>query len=250
LFHVEPSYRVSFGDKLYAPPWRGVAVYVTGPAARPHDIWFASSHREEFPTVVVKLDVTGNVKGAYWSNGQVYSVSVGEVARRQLALVGGINNEFKGGSLAILDAENPSGSAPAVSDHYRCADCPAGQPVSFFVFPRLDVTAVIDDYPQVVRTFVDKAGQIAVDVFQSVGRDVEPELEHAASTNYTLDSQFRVIAAELGTRVPLIHGEFERRKLLDHPFDAVKEAGSLFPVIRWTPSGFTRIPGLEGSRPR
>jgi len=42
-----------------------------------------------------------------------------------------------------------------------------------------------------------------VDVFQSVD-ETSSRIGARASTNYTLDSQFRVIAAELGTRVPLI----------------------------------------------
>ncbi|MBE3134168.1 MAG: hypothetical protein IMZ55_11880 [Acidobacteria bacterium] len=250
LFHREPGHVVRFGEKTYGPPWRGAFVYVTGPAGRTHDIWFVSSHLEEFPTVLEKLDAAGNVKGEYWSNGQVYSLTVGEVAGRPLMFVGGINNEFKGGSLTILDARQAFGAAPAASDHYRCRGCPPSAPVAFLVFPRLDVTAALDSFSTVTNVFVDKLGQALVDVVHDVGTQVPLELQVSATSHYTLDSQFRVVTAELGRHLTRIHGEFERKGLLNHPFDPEYDARFLWPVLRWDGSRFQEIAGLEAGGPR
>jgi hypothetical protein len=163
-----------------------------GAPGRPHDIWFVSSHQTEFPTVLEKLDVSGNVRGEYWSNGQISTVVTGQLAGRSLAFVCAISNEFKGGSLAVLEANQPFGAAPAASDYYRCTGCPAGTPVAFFVFPRLDVTAALGQHSHVSNVFVDTLGQIMVDVLHYVGEGVPRDLQRSATSQYSLDQFFRV----------------------------------------------------------
>ncbi|MFO7694802.1 MAG: hypothetical protein R6V57_17100 [Vicinamibacterales bacterium] len=240
-FNHVPARAVRFGGKIYAPPWRGVSVYVSGQAGRPRDIWFVSTHLVEFPTLLEKLDPAGQVTAEYWSNGQIASVRTGEVEGVPLVFVGAINNESKGASLAVLDAQHLSGSAPAMADTYRCAGCPAGGPLAFFVFPRLDVTAAIGSHSHVSNVFVDRLGQILVGVFHDVGDGVPQELRGNATTEYRLDSGFRVIGAELGERLPSVHELFEQRGLLDHPFSGENDSRFLWPVRRWDSSGFVEI---------
>ena len=64
-FRHIPARAVMFGGKTYAPPWRGVSVYVSGQAGRPRDIWFVSTHLVEFPTLLEKLDAVGQVTSEY-----------------------------------------------------------------------------------------------------------------------------------------------------------------------------------------
>ena len=240
-FHHVPARVVKFGEKSYAPPWRGISVYVSGPAGGPRDIWFIATHLEEFPTVLEKLDAAGRVTGEYWSNGQIAIVKPELAGGRPLVFVGSINNEFKGASLAVLDAQHPSGSAPAMSDEYRCAGCPAGGPLAFLVFPRLDVTAALGTHPHVSNAFVDQTGQVLIDVAHDVGDGVPQELRTNATTHYRLDAQFRVIGAELGEKLQPVHELFERKGLLDHPYSREREDRYLWPVRRWGGSGFVEI---------
>jgi hypothetical protein len=240
-FHHLPGRVVKFGAKSYAPPWRGVSVYVMGPAGGPRDIWFVSTHLEEYPTLLERLDGSGNGRGEYWNDGQIALVRAAEVGGRWLVFVGAINNEFKGATLAVLDAQHPSGSAPAASAEYRCDGCPPGSPLAFLVFPRLDVTAAIGTHPRVGNVFVDRLGQVLVDVVHDVGDGVPPELRSNALTHYRLDRHYRVIAAELGERLPTVHALFERKGLLDHPFSRERDAQFLWPVRRWDGSKFVEI---------
>ena len=248
-FHHVPAREVSYGGTTYAPPWRGAYVTVTGVTGRAHDIWFVSVHLLEFPTVLEKLDVAGNVRREYWSDGQLFFLATSAVVDRPLVFVGAINNEFKGGSLAVLDARQPSGSAPAMSDHYRCTGCPPGHPLAFLVFPRLDLTAAIDSHSYVGNIVPDKLGQVFVDIVHHTGDDIPQELREKATTHYHLDRQYRVIGAELGERLRSVHELFERKGLLDHPFSPDREARSLWPVRRWDSSGFVEIypPGKQES---
>ena len=244
-FHHAPTYVVRFGEKTYGPPWRGGFVSATGFPGRPHDIWFVSTHLEEFPTVLEKLDISGNVKGQYWSNGQIYSVVTGQLAGRSVVFVGACSNDFGGGSLAVLDAARPNGAAPADGDHRRCVGCPAGTPLAFLVFPRLDITAAIDSYSEVTNVFVDTLGQIMVDLRHNAGEHVAPELQWGATSHYTLDSKFRVTNAELGDRVPVVHRALEREGLIDHAFSPEYDSRFLWPVRWWDGSTFVLITGPQ-----
>jgi hypothetical protein len=244
-FHHAPTYVVRFGQKSYGPPWRGEVVSATGLPGRPHDIWFVSTHLEEFPTVLEKLDVSGHVKGQYWSNGQISAVVTRSLAGRSLVFVGACSNEFKGGSLAVLDATRFSGAAPAAENHHRCSGCPTGSPLAFLVFPRLDITAALGTYSSVFSTYVDRLGQIMLDVRHYGGEHLPPELQWSATSLYTLDSQFRVLNAELGDKVEPVHRALEREGLLDHPFSPEYDSRFLWPVLRWDGSAFVKITGPE-----
>jgi hypothetical protein len=247
-FHSAPDRVVRFGEKTYGPPWRGAFVLATGASGRPHDVWFVSTHLEEFPTVLEKLDTTGNVHGEYWSNGQITKVVVGELAGRPSVFVGAVNNESKGASLAILDARQPTGSAPAVSDHYRCSGCPPGVPLAFLLFPRLDVAVEDDDYSDVRNILPDALGQILVDVRHRATDRVASELRQAALSFYTLDSQYRLRNAELGKRVAVVHQALEQAGLLNHPFSVPRDSQCLWPVLRWKETAFEEVPGPEPRR--
>ncbi len=249
-FHHVPAREVSYGGTTYAPPWRGAYVSVTGVTGHAHDIWYVSAHLLEFPTVLEKLDVAGTVRGEYWSDGQIFFLAMSAVADRPRVFVGAINNEFKGGSLAVLDARQPSGSAPAMSDHYRCTGCPPGHPLAFLVFPRLDLTAAIDGHSYVGNIAPDELGQVFVDVVHHAGDDIPQELREKATTHYHLDRQYRVTGAELGERLPQIHRLFERKGLLDHPFSLERDAQFLWPVRRWDGSKFVEIAGPESENQR
>ena len=240
-FHHQPARVVEFGGKPFAPPWRGVSVFVSGPPGGPRDIWFVSTHLREFPTVLERLDGAGHSTAEYWSNGQITSVVTGEVGGKLIVFVGAISNEFKGGSLAVLDAGHPSGSAPAASDDYRCTGCPPGQPLAFLVFPRLDMTAAIGTHAKVANVFRDQLDQVLVDVLHDVGDAVPRELRASAMTHYRLDLQYHVITAVLGERLPQVHALFERKGLLDHPFGLARDDRCLWPVRRWDGTTFVEI---------
>lgn len=240
-FNHVPDRTVTFGRKDYAPTWRGVSVYVSGPPGHPRDIWFVSTHLEEFPTLLEKLDGAGRRTAEYWSNGQITSLMTSEDGGKPIVFVGAISNEFKGGSLAALDAGNPSGSAPAASDDYRCTGCPPGQPLAFLVFPRLDVTAAIGTHASVSNVFRDQLDQVLVDVHHDVGDGVPQELRSSAMTHYRLDRQYHVVGADLGERLPQVHALFERKGLLDHPFSDARDDRYLWPVRRWDGARFVEI---------
>ena len=165
---VSPPVRpVTFGDTTYDPPF-GVSRFIvtTGPDGR-KAVWLSRIHNTWFPAVVQKLGPDGRVEGEYWQDGHTLFLGVGELGGRPVVLVGGTSNDLLGATLAVLDAANPSGCAPAVHPGYVCRDCPAGGPLKLLVFPKTELNDVLDGQrPWVTRVRPRPGGgwEVQVDV--------------------------------------------------------------------------------------
>ena len=107
------------------------------------------------------------------------------------------------------------------------------------------MTAALGTYSAVISTYVDTLGQVMLDLRHFGGEQVPPELQWSATSQYTLDSQFRVMNAELGDKVEPVHRALEREGLLDHPFSPEYDSRFLWPVLRWDGSTFVKITGPE-----
>jgi hypothetical protein len=114
-------------------------VFVTPDPAggRGKAIWAVLLDTALFPSAIQRLDAsTGKPQSAYWSNGSIATAVVDASSSPPKLLVGACYNESRSGSLSVLDARNPSGSAPADLEKYRCTSCPPGDPLAFLVFPK------------------------------------------------------------------------------------------------------------------
>ena len=135
-----PEGKVRFGDDAFGPSWIVDRAFVTAdPAGGPgRAIWISFVDMALFPSAIQRLDPkTGVSLGAYWTNGSIVTAALDTSSPAQpKLLVGACYNETKAGSLSVLDALNPNGSAPATLDKYRCMDCPPGEPMAFLVFPK------------------------------------------------------------------------------------------------------------------
>lgn len=135
-----PAIKVRFGDDTFGPSWIVDRAFVTpDPAGGPgRAIWVSSVDMALFPSAIQRLDSrTGVPLGAYWTNGSIVTAALDASSPAQpKLLVGACYNESRAGSLSVIDALNPNGSAPAALDKYRCMDCPPGEPLAFLVFPK------------------------------------------------------------------------------------------------------------------
>ena len=128
-----------FGRETFGPSWIVHKVFVTlDPDGRGgRAIWAVMYDAALFPSLLQRLDpLTGKPLSTYWSNGYITTVALASEARHRRLFVGACNNEYKASSLAVLDAMNPNGSAPAELEKYRCTSCPPGDPAVFLVFPK------------------------------------------------------------------------------------------------------------------
>jgi hypothetical protein len=135
----QPEVTVRFGADTFGPSWIVDRAFVTAdPEGGPRKaVWAVLFDMALFPSAIQRLDVkTGAPQSAFWSNGSITTAVLDASWSPPTLLVGACHNETKAGSLAVLDARDPNGSAPAELEKYRCTSCPPKDPLAFLVFPK------------------------------------------------------------------------------------------------------------------
>lgn len=167
-----PEIRVRFGDDAFGPSWIVDRGFITPDPAggRGRAIWVSFIDMALFPSAIERLDTkTGAPLGAYWTNGSIVTAALDTSTPAQpKLLVGACYNETRAGSLSVVDALDPNGSAPAALDKYRCMDCPPGEPLAFLVFPKPARFAGSDATGPVETITLQSDGSIGVRVRHAV----------------------------------------------------------------------------------
>lgn len=227
---------VRFGDETYGPEFTAIPpVIVTRRGGA--SIWVASVNTY-FPAVVQRLDAHGRLLGEYWMAGHPSVLREVEEAGRRVIAVGGTANESYRATLSILDPENPTGTAPATVDAYRCRDCPDGHPLAFLAFPQDELSRATGDRPRVVE--VDPSAEGLRVVLATAAAEVGSRGGCGGDVHYRLDSRFRPVRADLGDTFRLCHGQLRAGGLLEHDLGP-RDVAALFPVEAWYGGAAERI---------
>ncbi|MCL4524215.1 MAG: hypothetical protein M1453_10490 [Acidobacteria bacterium] len=233
---------VRFGSEKFAPPFHPTRFLVTADSGQRKSVWLVSVHNLNFPAVVQKLTPQGRVAGEYWSNGHIHLVKDAVLGGRRVLLAGGMNNEHKTASLAVLDYENPSGSAPAVKDEYQCKGCPAGTPLAFLLFPQMEISREFDARPFVREIRIGDEDSFVITVLHAGHTFESDKVEVLADALYELDAEFHLRAANSGDGYRDAHNRLEMMGRLKHRFGARDEA-ELFSVLSWNGREFVKTTG-------
>ena len=245
-FVQQPVASVRFGDTSYGPPWLAQFLSVTKTDASAR-LWAGFIHGMWFPTVLQQLDPQGRLLSEYWSNGYVTFVSAETWHGRPVVLVGATNNEHRGASLAIFEAGQVTGAAPAANPRYRCEEgCPPGRPLAFVVFPRGCIPRADETQPFVEEAWVDGREQIVVLVENGRAKG-QGGLFLPASVFYTLAANLTPVRVELTRQFHMAHSQLERTGLLDHAFGD-DDVDAFFPVLKWEDDGFVSLPPAPVTR--
>ncbi|MCL4524050.1 MAG: hypothetical protein M1453_09435 [Acidobacteria bacterium] len=240
-FALQPGEARTYGGKLESPPYFVTGFELTTEPDGSKTIWAVSVHNYEFPSVLWKLDPHGNVRSEYWSNGHINVVQEGRLNGRRVMFVGAMNNERMAASLAVLDYENPSGSAPAENPKYRCGDCPQGSPLAFFVFPPTEMSREFATRPTVTEIRAQPDGRVTATVVHS-RHELQDELGPlGADVWYTLGEHLQLVEAETGDAYRRLHSSVDLVGRLKHPYGPKCE-GQIFPVLAWNGKSFTPLP--------
>jgi hypothetical protein len=243
-FRHRQTQAVRYGADSYDAPFPGGPGFIlTAEPGGGKSIWWAGCHQSSFPSFVHKLTARGDLRGEFWTNGHIWTVREASIAARRVVLVGATDNEFKAASLAVLDYQNPSGSAPAENPHYRCASCPRGVPAAFVVFPSTEITRAMVSRGYVVAVWVNAGDRVVVVVAE--GSIILPGEQQSmdADAHYTLDARFRVVGAETGDEYKRSHLRLELAGRLNHLFGPHCDA-QLFPVRIWRDGNLTIQRGI------
>jgi hypothetical protein len=235
-FVHQPRGSRRFGDDVFGEPWRPHRASVTRGEDGRRRLWAIFTHNLMFPAVLRELDPkTGTVRQEYWSNGYVEFVQEATWAGRRVLLVGGTNNDFRAGSLAVFPIDAVAGSTPAVRAGYACRDCAPGGPETLFVFPT--VCSARQGQAGVHGVWVEGGDRLRV----TVGQPLSLSDWDLVATYYTLGPDGTLVSAEISREFQAVHARLEREGIVDHPFGPRDEAAVL-PVKRWDGRRFADLP--------
>ncbi|HSK09548.1 MAG TPA: hypothetical protein VK911_08225, partial [Vicinamibacterales bacterium] len=230
-----------FGETTYAAPWALSQVFVDRSRPGGAALWVVIHHAPWFPSALMKLDAHGTITAEFWNDGAIHPVTPSRIGGRDVLLVGGGNNEFRSGFLAVVDPDRPSGSAPALRPDYTCLDCPAGRPVRYIVFPRSAITRETDVVGSVMRIAMDGAGQSTVMV-ENFGSILPGDADVAgADSYYTFDEKLNPMSAETGEGYRRLHRRLQLDGAFTRPYGEEDER-ELWPLREWNGSDFVPLP--------
>jgi len=241
-FVHQPTGTRLFGGDEYADPWLAHRVFVTrGPDGAPR-LWAAFTHNLLFPCVLQELDPRqGSARQEYWSDGYIEVVREETWAGRRVLLVGGANNDFRAGVLAVFRPEAVTGSTPARRPAYACRNCAPGGPEAVFLFPSLCISRRAG-LAGVYDVWGEGGDHLRVSVAQgSASAGVQ------TASYYTLGPDGALLSAEISREFQADHALLERQGILDHAFGTQDER-DLLPVLKWDGTGFRPLPLVAVTR--
>jgi hypothetical protein len=137
-----PDVTFEFAGQRFASPWM-TSAWATG-AGTGRGPLVAFIHHTWWPSFLVSVDDRGAGSLVFVNAGHIVSLARVERSDRRHVLVGGVNNEFGGASVAVLaEGEPPATSPQTPGSAFACAGCPDGRPLRYLVFPRSDVTVAL-----------------------------------------------------------------------------------------------------------
>jgi hypothetical protein len=221
-----------FGDREFFGPWQPYDIQVSrrGP---PHPVLVAYNHRSWGYSFVTEIDpASGRGTIRFVNSGSIHRIDEKSMSGTTYLLVGGFNNEFDGGSLAIVNETRPFSASPQTpGTHHECASCPKGNPDYYLVFPRSEINRLRQVYETPVWGLNFNGNQFEVDKME-----LFPNGE--VSTHYLFQTEpiLRLLSLRFDSRYEMLHRELEHSGELDHPLSKCPERLHPAPVRVWTPT--------------
>ncbi len=196
------AHPVRFGDRTFGPPFAVLQFFVIEDPPRQKAVLVISYDPTWFPAVVQKYSASGQLLGEYWSAGRLYDVALAHFGSRRFLMVGGTNNEFHGGSLAVLDWDNPSGFGPASNPHYQCRRFPSGSRSPSSCFRK----RMSHGLWRLAHCLANPSGYAGSGMFPDYSKRVNPSSAAAhpdslGQPSYCFDQQMSLRSAEMMRRV-------------------------------------------------
>jgi len=136
----EPGRTMTFGEKTYSNKYTVKGLGVTDlNQDNLLEIFMISNNMDMFPTQLAVLDHSGKLQREYWNSGRIHDFSFCDLDKDggKEILLGGCNNEYDKGFLAVLEPDFRSGGSPQ-NGYYKSPDLAQGVEKHYILFPVTD----------------------------------------------------------------------------------------------------------------
>jgi hypothetical protein len=236
LWSYSPGDAFKFGEYELGGPWNLFDIMVSrrrGTAS----IYAAFNHREWGNSFVVEIDpATGRGIVRFVNTGTTRTLDELRTPDATYLLAGGFNNEYDGGSLAVIEEGKPFGASPQTpGSRHECVSCPRGVPDWYFVFPRSELDGLRKVYENPIIKQDVKGTRF--ELWKS--ELVTDRGSRGAQTFYTFEAEPSIhpISLRYSSTYETLHREAEKNGELDHSLAACPERLRPAPIRVWTPSG-------------
>ena len=239
LWRYAPDKAFQFGTHELKSPWAFADILVSQGDSRT-TLWAAAGHRVWGNSFVAQLDPrTGQDSIRFINTGVLYRLNEVRTSSETFLLAGGFNNEWDGGSLAIVNENRPFAASPQTpgTRHY-CNSCPPGGPDYYLVFPRSEINRIAGTYENPVLDIRVAEGGMEIRKFERLGQAKE-------NTVYflRLEPHFELVSLRYDSDYDMLHRAWSAEGKLSHTLENCPERAHPLPVRLWTPThGWMSIP--------
>ena len=244
LWSYIPNEKFQFGSFEANGPWMIEDVFVS--EGQKPAIWAAmtTGWGDSF---VVQLDSsTGKDTVRFVNTGIIYKLNETAISGKRYLLIGGFNNEYAAGILAVMDeAKTYAVSPQTAGTRHKCVSCGKGSSDYYFVFPRSEINQLYKAWEDSVH-FINIHGNI-IEVGKSALGDAALGAARDASKVYVFYDfktvpEFRPAAFRFDSWYDMTHQDFQKKGMLDHGIEFCPERLHPAPVRLWTPNaGWSEI---------
>ena len=231
LWSYVPHETLRFGDREMSGSWYSFDMMVSGQGYA-HSIFAAFGDTEWGNSFVVKIDpATGRGDLRFVNTGNIHSLNEMRTSRGTYLLIGGFNNEFDGGSLAVVNENQAFAASPQTSGtRHKCLSCPPGDPDYYFVFPRSELNRRGGLYENTVKEIYIEGSSFEV-------RKREVQSQHF-DTFYLIEAEpkFDLVSLRFDSTYDKMHEDLQKSGQLDHSLADCPERVHPQPIRVWTPS--------------
>ena len=239
LWSYIPQQNFTFGEHEIGGRWWISSIFVSKLSGT-QSVWVSVADVRWGNSFVVQLDPqTGKGPVRFVNTGIIYKLNEISLSGRNYLLAAGWNNEYEGGSLAVIDQAQPFAASPQTAGtRHKCVTCPPGAPDFFLVFPRSEINQFEHVYEAPIREIQIVNGQIEV---------TKDDLQTVAGPNtiYLLDpsNNFHPISLRYDSGYDLLHKELSNDHKLPHSLENCPERAHPTPLRMWTPAhSWTQLP--------
>jgi hypothetical protein len=228
LWRYKPDIQTEFNATGLNGPWR-FAQMLTVPDGRSRSIWLVVDHAVRWSAFVMKISPDGKSGLQFVDSGIIYALQTVTTSAGSFVLAGGVNNEYRAASLAILRAEGPPATSPQSSGaKEKCIrGCPAGSAWRYLLFPPSELNrASLDPYNGIDVIHALEGRGATIDV-------TELTIPSTVKAVYQLSDQMRPESVIYGDGYNGIHRQFEREGRLTHLLKDCQERRHPVPIRIW-----------------